>query len=1147
MKLFRRIFALLIAMVLLCGMLPVGTTAHAANTVSFSMEGIFDYELSAELAGRIMDTRQEQAFIFSMKADGDLNDYAMTRAAEIYACATENRPNGEHWKHVLEMPFYIEETVQFYTFAKTVEEAYTNMFDGIPLRDNKYKSIGAGCFSQKGSDIKAWVVFASTAEMETPHQNKGIVSKEVTIDIKPSNLNGVLQHQYFSNAHCACYLIKGTTIGTAMELRNMGNSDVIITPSKINYAYTTTDPSVITFDNNAHTITAKSVGKAELGIAVDGQPINFISTQSSVEVYDTPVLTHEIYSNAIHVYYGDFPVSAMNDITLYCRGTKDELWTKCNIERDSTYDHYITDPTETYTFVVRYWDDYLDDWVIIGEPLVVQLGDAPVVTPEPTPTPTPTPSPAGLWLPTEADLPNRTTEPAAEEVTAEMERIFTDIYPWGTEWHDPNDAYWIKPSYSWQGGADHEEGNGDVAFAMAVSDLVFGKLPARSVLHMSAADLRPGDIIITNHYDCLIVLDATPQYVDAVSTMSINSSGWQEDIVKSLLYPLDVMDSKINYVLTRYASDSPGVDALHPSIVPESAEPVAAKTVSTYINYIYTSAIRWTFTADGTLYLEGYGSPGYGDDGWTVYQDEIKRVVFGNGVTGVLQETFSNYTALEEVVLSDTVDEIRRSTFTNCPNLKSIQFGKGLKSIDENAFKYSGLESLRLPDGLESIGDYAFTSCESLQTLYVPASVTQWGTNVFTSCNALEELTLEEGLTCLGYSAFNHLETLKTASIPGSIKTVPQRAFYFSNLETVILEEGVEVLDEYAFGYCKQLKEIHLPNSLTTVENNVFRDCDNVTDVYFYGTEAEWAEVSIGTSNDCLDGSWWNLTTIHFVDESTCFHKNITVLPAVAPTCTETGLTEGKICADCGELLTPQDAVPILDHDYVEVKRTEATCSTSGSLEFVCTRDRNHRYIKFLAPTGVHSYENGFCTMCGEEEPAVMENPFTDISEADWYFAPVMWAKAEGVTGGKTATTFAPNEGCTRAQVVTFLWAANGKPMPAAMHNPFTDVPNDAWYANAVLWAVEQGITGGTSPDTFSPDATCTRAQIATFLYAAAGKPEVSGKSSFADVADSDWFAKPVIWAKENEVTGGISPTEFGPNQVCTRAQVVTFLYKVYG
>ena len=176
--------------------------------------------------------------------------------------------------------------------------------------------------------------------------------------------------------------------------------------------------------------------------------------------------------------------------------------------------------------------------------------------------------------------------------------------------------------------------------------------------------------------------------------------------------------------------------------------------------------------------------------------------------------------------------------------------------------------------------------------------------------------------------------------------------------------------------------------------------------------------------------------------------------------------------------------------------------------------------------------------------PTPVENPFKDISENDWYYNSVMWAKESGVTGGKTADTFAPLEGCTRAQVVTFLWAANGKPEPKTTINPFDDVAEDAWYLKAVLWAVENGITSGTGKREFGPEQTCTRAQIVTFLYAAEGRPAAKGGSSFSDVAASDWFAAPVIWAAENDITGGIGNGMFGPNETCTRAQVVTFLYK---
>ncbi len=179
---------------------------------------------------------------------------------------------------------------------------------------------------------------------------------------------------------------------------------------------------------------------------------------------------------------------------------------------------------------------------------------------------------------------------------------------------------------------------------------------------------------------------------------------------------------------------------------------------------------------------------------------------------------------------------------------------------------------------------------------------------------------------------------------------------------------------------------------------------------------------------------------------------------------------------------------------------------------------------------------------------AAASTPFTDVSSTDWYAAPVMWAVENNITGGIGNGQFGPNNPCTRAQVVTFLWAANGKPEPKTTINPFADVPIGAWYLKPVLWAVEQGITGGTSANTFSPEQECTRAQIVTFLYAAAGKPAVSStKSEFIDVLSTDWFVKPVIWAKENDITGGTGPNTFGPLDVCTRGQVVTFLFKAYG
>lgn len=174
-----------------------------------------------------------------------------------------------------------------------------------------------------------------------------------------------------------------------------------------------------------------------------------------------------------------------------------------------------------------------------------------------------------------------------------------------------------------------------------------------------------------------------------------------------------------------------------------------------------------------------------------------------------------------------------------------------------------------------------------------------------------------------------------------------------------------------------------------------------------------------------------------------------------------------------------------------------------------------------------------------ETEP---ENPFTDISKSDYFYDAVLWAADKGITSGVTETLFAPNASCTRAQMVTFLWRANGSPVVDYAMD-FTDVPADAYYADAVRWAVSKGITSGTSATTFAPDMTVTRAQTVTFLYRAAGTPAVSG-GSFADVDANAYYADAVAWAVAEGITSGTSATTFSPDAACTRGQIVTFLYR---
>ena len=172
------------------------------------------------------------------------------------------------------------------------------------------------------------------------------------------------------------------------------------------------------------------------------------------------------------------------------------------------------------------------------------------------------------------------------------------------------------------------------------------------------------------------------------------------------------------------------------------------------------------------------------------------------------------------------------------------------------------------------------------------------------------------------------------------------------------------------------------------------------------------------------------------------------------------------------------------------------------------------------------------------------QNPFVDVTEDAYYYDAVLWAVAEKITSGTSATTFDPDASCTRAQMVTFLWRAAGSPKVENEKNPFTDVKADAYYYDAVLWAVEKGVTSGTSATTFSPDATVTRAQTVTFLYRNAGAPDVTGATSFTDVDADAYYAKAVLWAVQQKITTGTSESTFSPTSDCTRGQIVTFLWR---
>ena len=241
-----------------------------------------------------------------------------------------------------------------------------------------------------------------------------------------------------------------------------------------------------------------------------------------------------------------------------------------------------------------------------------------------------------------------------------------------------------------------------------------------------------------------------------------------------------------------------------------------------------------------------------------------------------------------------------------------------------------------------------------------------------------------------------------------------------------------------------------------------------------------------------------------------------------------------------------------VEHDLGGRAYLDMEGATIGTtVKLTCLPDEGYRVAQItgaeLTDNGDHTY-----TFVMGDSPVELKvlflrlnNPFLDVNETHFYHDSVLWAMENGITNGVDATHFGSMGVCNRAQVVTFLWRAAGSPVPESTVNPFQDVAEGTWYTDAVLWAVEKGITNGVDATHFAPDGVCNRAQVVTFLHRASGSPSPAlEENPFTDVAERSWYTAPVLWALENGVTTGASNTTFNPDGQCLRAQVVTFLHR---
>lgn len=490
---------------------------------------------------------------------------------------------------------------------------------------------------------------------------------------------------------------------------------------------------------------------------------------------------------------------------------------------------------------------------------------------------------------------------------------------------------------------------------------------------------------------------------------------------------------------------------------------------------------------------------------------------------------------------------------------------------------------------VREIGEWVFSGWYPLSYVTIPSSVTKIGAGAFDFCRFICFVSIPDSVTEIGEGAFRQCWSLQSALIPGSVKKISELAFSdCDQLASVTLQDGVTEICDQAFGWCYGLDAITIPASVTSIGENAFEGAGNFT---IYGTAGSYAETyakehGIPFAVESTSGSWGENAAWSF-DKSTGTLtvsgtgeiknedsdgslskapwralrgeiKNVVIEDGitrignrafsgcaglVSVTIPDSVTSIGRIAFSlCYGLtaVTIPDSVREMDRFAFRKCYNLAICGKTGSCAETYAKENDIPFASIPVSKPTPAPVPGPVTPAEPEPPA----QFVDVPSNAYYAEAVKWAVENGIASGTDKTHFSPNASCTRAQAVTFLWRAAGEPEPQNAAAQFHDVTAGSYYEKAVQWAVEQGVTSGTGSGKFSPDAACTRAQVVTFLYRAEHSPETAGNNSFHDVPTGAYYENAVKWAVAHEITSGTGGNTFSPDNNCIRGQIVTFLHR---
>lgn len=540
-----------------------------------------------------------------------------------------------------------------------------------------------------------------------------------------------------------------------------------------------------------------------------------------------------------------------------------------------------------------------------------------------------------------------------------------------------------------------------------------------------------------------------------------------------------------------------------------------------------------------------------------------------SGTVAIAGGAFKDCAKLESLVIPDSVISIGESAFENCAALKRITLPKNITKLEASCFSgCTALAEIALPDSVKTLGEKVFSGCAALKSVKIPAEVTVIPTEAFSGCSSLESITIPKSVSHINERAFDGCTALKKVDYLGSD----------TDWSRVTKETSNNVLDNAEKSFTRTDYE-HKYTDTVIPPTCTERGCtvhlcacgDKREDSYtpplghsYKGgicvrcgildpnkdTPHKHDFIPIVTKPTCLTEGF----TTYACSCGECYTKDYVsavghktqLQNAKAAGCMTGGYTGDEVCTVCGKVFKQGSVIFALGHDPQPARVKAPTCTESGYTgDLICMRCGDMTQIGKTVAAAGHKFFGGVCSVCGAKG-AEAAPKFDDVKSGAFYFDAVQWAVENGITNGTGKNTFSPNDVCSRYQIVMFLWRAAGQPEAKAAVS-FADVkPGDIFY-EAVQWAVERGITKGTSSTSFSPFAPCTRGQIVTFLYRSAGSPKVSGACNFSDVSSGSFCHDAVIWASTEGITNGTSAGRFSPNEGCTRAQVVTFLYRASG